>query len=378
MPENAASTNESLLSATLDRIPEKILLLDERGRIIFANKAWDALLDSARHQQRRTRSSSMRAVLDMLCPAVEHIGELYSAFDELVGNVRRDFYYTFRTAAENERWLHLHATHIDDDDTSRFLIVVDDITDAHRYQNSLKNLSIQLANLKEQERRRIALDLHDSTAQHLSAIGLNLLGLKKRLRLSKASERLFNDIEQSLDSAIHELQITNFLLYPSDLETYGLGIALESFARGFARLTGIDVKLHTNHVDHISIDRQRTLMRVAQEALTNVYRHAHASRANIRLKITERHALLYVADNGRGIRWKEMPSPSKVSTGIGISGMHARVDETGGAFRVKSQPGKGTRIIALVPLTQARHPSSRTNQRRPAGTQKSDRTVCLS
>ncbi len=377
MPENAASSNESLFSATLDRIPEKILLLDEGGRIIFANKAWDALLDSARHQQRRTRSSSMRAVLDMLCPAIEHVGELYSAFDELVGNMRRDFYCTFRTTAENERWLHLHATRINDDESSRFLIVVDDITDAHRYQSSLKNLSLQLANLKEQERRRIALDLHDSTAQHLSAIGLNLLGLRKRLKLSKASARVFNEIEQSLDSAIHELQVTNFLLYPSDLETYGLAVTLESFARGFTRLTGIDVGLHTNCVDEMSIDHQRTLMRVAQEAMTNVYRHAHASRASVRLKITRRHALLYVADNGRGIRWKEMPSSSKASTGIGISGMHARVDEIGGAFKVKSQPGKGTRIIALVPLARTRRSSLRTNQRSPTKSQKSDRSVCL-
>lgn len=357
MPENAASTNENLLSVTLDKIPERILLLDEAGDIIFANKAWNAPLGFARKQRRNVQNNGIRAALTALSPAREHTEELHAAFDELVGNARQDFYCTFRTTAE--QWLHLHATRLDDDATSRFLIVVDDITDTHRYQNSLKNLSLQLANLKEQERRRIALDLHDSTAQHLSAIGLNLLGLKKRLRLSKASERLFNDIEQSLDSAVHELQVTNFLLYPSDLETYGLDIALESFARGFGRLTGIDVRLHTDRVDHVSIDRQRTLMRVTQEAMTNVYRHAHASRASIRLKITEKHALLYVADNGRGIRWKEMPSSSKVSTGIGISGMHARVDEVGGAFRVKSQAGKGTRIIAMIPLTRTRSKTDR-------------------
>lgn len=375
MPENAASTNESLLSATLNKIPEKILLLDESGDIIFANKAWDALLGFARRQQRRVPNNGIRAALTALSPAREHTEELHSAFDELVGNIRQDFYCTFRTAAE--RWLHLHATRLDDDTASRFLIVVDDITDAHRYQNSLKNLSLQLANLKEQERRRIALDLHDSTAQHLSAIGLNLLGLKKRLRLSKASARVFNDIEQSLDSAMHELQITNFLLYPSDLESYGLAVALESFARGFARLTGIHVKLHANPADELTIDRQRTLMRVIQEALTNVYRHAQASHASVRLKITRRHALLYVADNGRGIRWNEMPSPSKISTGIGISGMHARIDEVGGELRVKSQPGKGTRIVAMIPLIRTRRPSSRADRRTSAKTQEVDHPAYL-
>jgi two-component system NarL family sensor kinase len=95
------------------------------------------------------------------------------------------------------------------------------------------------------------------------------------------------------------------------------------------------------------------LLRIAQEALTNVHRHAAASHARVCIRLTRESVVLSVADDGRGMDRTSHADLSTSGTGIGISGMHARVDQLGGALRLRSRPGRGTRILAQIPLPAA-------------------------
>jgi signal transduction histidine kinase len=233
------------------------------------------------------------------------------------------------------------------------VVTLDDVSDAHLARQAIHRLSLRLNRLQEQERERIALELHDSTAQHLAAASLNLTALKTRTALTGRNAVLFDDIERSLQTALHEVQVTSFALYAPRLDEGGLNATLERFVRTYARQTGIRTTLHAPALDGLSLKQQQTLLRVTQEALTNIHRHAAASHAFVRLRLTRDSVVLSISDNGRGMERASLADLSTAGTGIGISGMHARVDQLGGTLRLKSRAGQGTRILAQLPLASA-------------------------
>ena len=221
-------------------------------------------------------------------------------------------------------------------------------------RQAISRLSLRLNRVQQQERERIALELHDSTAQHLAAASLNLAGLRARVSLSGRDAVTLDDIETSLQTAMHEVQVMSFGLYPPRLDEGDLNATLERFLRTYARQTGIRTALHAPALDSLPLKLQQTLLRITQEALTNVHRHAAASRASVHLRITRESVLLCVADDGKGMDRIDLADFPTAGTGIGISGMQARVAQFGGALRVKSVHGRGTRILAQIPLPRAR------------------------
>ncbi|WP_407521940.1 sensor histidine kinase [Methylobacterium oryzisoli] len=216
---------------------------------------------------------------------------------------------------------------------------------------------------EDEERRRIARDLHDTTGQNLIAAGYEL-GIVERaitdpppqVRAALAQARAL------LDASVAELRTLSYVLHPPLLEEAGLGVALATLADGFARRAGIPVAVS---VAAEIVDRrwppeaELALYRVAQEALTNVQRHAGATQARLSLRVRRwRRLELSVAD-GTVRRAASAPSPglsiegAPVVEGAGIRGMRSRLAALGGTLTVR-RSGDGLRVTATLPLrTQA-------------------------
>jgi len=191
-------------------------------------------------------------------------------------------------------------------------------------RQELDALSEQLLGLQEEERGRIARELHDSTAQHLVAGTLGLMQITAVADGNPAVLKACAEVEASLDKGLRELRIFSYLLHPPNLEREGLSATLREFVDGFCRRTGLAAAVRVSGaVDYLPFDLQRTLLRVVQEALANVQRHAMASRVSLVLRQRAGRVLLRVSDNGKGIA-DATAGGEPQRFGVGIRGMRAR------------------------------------------------------
>jgi signal transduction histidine kinase len=234
----------------------------------------------------------------------------------------------------------------------------DQVTGAKK---QVSELSSQLLALQEEERQRIARELHDSTAQHLVAASLGLSGLETEVRQSPAGRKTLAEVEGLLTEALRELRIFTYLLHPPNLATDGLQATLRGFAEGFAGRTGLVARIRIpEEVDDLPPDLQRAILRVVQEALTNVHRHAGASHVSVDARIVSGRLVVRIRDNGHGITGAaRLEGPIRL--GVGVAGMRARLEQFDGELRIRTSRG-GTSILAMVPVRgagRARPPGGR-------------------
>ncbi len=203
-------------------------------------------------------------------------------------------------------------------------------------QTQLQILSARLMNLQDEERRRIARDLHDSTAQALSALEMNTSLLENAASDDK-SRQLAAETRAISRQVCQELRNISYLLHPPLLEERGLAFAIRWFADGFTKRNGIPVILDLpEDFPRLESDEETALFRIVQEALSNIYRHAGATKAWITLRRGEAGPVsLEVRDNGEGL--PEGFSFSE-SAGVGLAGMRERMKHLGGILEVDSSP----------------------------------------
>jgi signal transduction histidine kinase len=212
-----------------------------------------------------------------------------------------------------------------------------------------RTLAASLMRAQDEERRRIARDLHDSTGQHLIAASL----IARRLRDSLPTEALplVHELDQNLKQSSRELRTFSYLLHPPYLDEAGLGLALRYYAEGFEEHSGIQVDLKIADIGRLAKDAELVIFRVVQEALTNVARHSGSSTAVIRLarqKDEGGQILLTVEDFGKGINDRPLDSPRAVSSGLGLISMRERLAQIGGGLQIESTPGH-TLLQAVIP-----------------------------
>ena len=163
-------------------------------------------------------------------------------------------------------------------------------------------MNIRLVSIQEDIQQKIASDLHDSTCQHLIAASLGLMRIRASLGEPVSAERLCDEIDASIDEALREIRAFAYLLYPQDLTVDGLKATIEHYSQGFAARTSLRVSTRiASDVDRLPYEKQRSLLRVVQEALTNVFRHAKATKVEIVLEVADRRARLTISDDGHGM-----------------------------------------------------------------------------
>ncbi len=218
-------------------------------------------------------------------------------------------------------------------------------------QEELRSLSRQLLSVQEEERRKISRELHDVIAQTLTGINVRLAGLKAKssststeLHKQIASTQLM--VEKSVD-IVHRFARE---LRPTLLDDLGLIPALEAFLRGFMTDTGIRTSLKVFAAIEDTDGETRTMLyRVAQEALTNVARHANASQVEVRIESLSATIRMEIADNGHGFEVNGNCCAGKPNR-LGLLGMRERVEMLGGTFDVESSPGQATTVRVDIPL----------------------------
>jgi len=203
-------------------------------------------------------------------------------------------------------------------------------------RSQLEELSARLMNLQDDERRRIARDLHDSTAQSLSALEMNMSVLES-LTDAKKMRQIASETRAISRQVCRELRNISYLLHPPLLEEEGLAFAIRWFADGFTKRNGIPVTLDLqDDFPRLEPEEETALFRIVQEALGNIYRHAGANKAWIMLRHHDTgEVALEVRDNGRGL--PEGFSFNK-SAGVGLGGMRERMKQFGGTLDVGSSP----------------------------------------
>lgn len=214
---------------------------------------------------------------------------------------------------------------------------------------ALRHLSAKLMRSQDEERRRIARNLHDSLGQYLASIKMNLESLSRADAPNK--DAALADALESIERSVTETRTLSCLLHPPLLDEVGFGFAARWYTEEFAKRSGIEVKLDLpSGIDRLPELVEIALFRILQESLTNVHRHSGSSSVEISLTATEKHALLRVRDFGRGMPARLLQGElNDGQVGVGLSGMRERVMDLGGSFDIDSN-SSGTAIIVALPL----------------------------
>jgi signal transduction histidine kinase len=219
---------------------------------------------------------------------------------------------------------------------------------------SVGQLSARLLQARDEERSRLGRELHDSTAQTLGALAINLALLKEYLRSTTSPEvsRILTELTELTHQASREIRNTAYLLHPPMLEKADLPSALGRFVEGFVERTKIQVSLEFEPgLNRLPKDIELAVFRVVQESLSNLYRHSGSPTARVRLALESSGILLEVSDEGKGLpaNHRDRQQDAPLTPGMGISGMRERIQQIGGSFKVISAK-PGVTIKAVVPL----------------------------
>jgi signal transduction histidine kinase len=233
--------------------------------------------------------------------------------------------------------------------------MVEDISERKRTAEALRQLSGRLLRLQDEERRHIARELHDTTAQSLAALAINLNVVKDSV--ADLNPRARSCLSESLglaDQCSREIRTLSYLLQPPLLDEAGLGSALRWLVDGYAKRTGICVDLEMPpELTRMPGDIELALFRIVQEGLTNIHLHSGSKRAHICLKCRPDQAVLTVADEGHGIPpgVLERGARHDAELGVGIPGMRERIRQLGGQFEIVTG-SNGTTLTATVVLRE--------------------------
>ncbi|HVO59436.1 MAG TPA: PAS domain-containing sensor histidine kinase [Terriglobales bacterium] len=224
-----------------------------------------------------------------------------------------------------------------------------DVSQRKEAEMEVQQLSAQLLKLQDEERRRIARELHDCTAQKFAALNMNLARLREICVTSvPEAESVIADCESLAKESARELRTISYLLHPPTLDDIGLRSAITWYVRGFAERSGIQIDLElSDDIQRLPLDVETMMFRVVQEGLSNIHRHSGSSAATIRLIADVEHIILELVDTGRGMP-VNLQGATAAEFGVGIAGMRERVHQLGGRLEIVSNK-RGTTLRILQP-----------------------------
>ena len=230
---------------------------------------------------------------------------------------------------------------------SKNVQLLDEVKRRENAETSLRTLTSQLMLIRDEERRRVAHELHESTAQLLATLAMNLsvLGQADLSRDGRES-KLVSESAGLVDNLLGEVRQLSHLLHPPTLDEMGLPSAIQWYAELFAKRSNITVTLDLpNNFGRLSREKEIAIFRVVQEALANVYQHSGSTTATVHISQSSGHVCVQVSDLGKGISTEPLGAPA----GVGIKGMCERLRQLGGVLSIRSN-GQGTLVTADLPV----------------------------
>jgi PAS domain S-box-containing protein len=246
----------------------------------------------------------------------------------------------------DSRWaLHTEGTN------TVILEINSDVTERKHSEENLRQLTAHLLRVQDEERRRIARELHDSTGQKLVALQLSLGALESGAQLKDKQKASLIDAMNLAHETVSDIRTLSQLLHPPMLDEAGLGSAIRWLVDRISDRSGLKLDVEISHsLGRLPEPVELALFRVVQESLNNIHRHSKANRGKIRLEIADSTATMQISDNGRGMSKEllENGKDKKFSVGVGILGMRERLSQLGGRLEIASGK-KGTTVTAIVP-----------------------------
>jgi signal transduction histidine kinase len=218
--------------------------------------------------------------------------------------------------------------------------------------NDLDHLSTRLIMTQDDERRRVARELHDGLGQELSAAKMMSDQLVADCNLPKSAGQIAAEISDLIESAIQQVRSLSHLLHPPLLDEVGLQLALRSYVEGLTKRSGVETTIEVlpSEFPRFTPELETAIFRIIQEALTNVFRHSGARKASVSLQISGNQLVASVRDDGKGISGRiETFRPDSI--GVGIGGMIQRVKELGGELRLRNT-SPGTTVEVSIPIPE--------------------------
>jgi PAS domain S-box-containing protein len=356
LAEAARRASEERWRSVFDNSAIGIVLADPSGRFVEANRAFQELV-----------GYSDQELKGLTYVDITHEGDIPQGADvvqQLLSGTKREVQLEKRYRHKDGGFMWVRATGttiLGADQSPRYMLgLVEDVTDrkiAERELDAsvsqLRALAGRLMHAQDDERRRIAQVLHETTAQDLAALKMLLARLNRTAGLRDGDREALVESISLAEHSMSQIRTLSYLLHPPFLDEAGLLSALRWYAAGFAERSGIKVNLELpERFERLPLSTETALFRVIQESLINIHRHAGSDTARIRLQRDDETLLLEIDDRGHGI-----PSASLEqimggggTVGVGIAGMCERIEQLGGRVEIKSGE-HGTTVRARLPLT---------------------------
>jgi PAS domain S-box-containing protein len=347
--QEGLALREAYLRSMLDNFPYLVWFKDTEGKFIVVNQPFASAANKARPGE--------LVGLDDFAVWPRELAAAYVADDREVMRTRQQKLVEEEIAVGGERrWSETFKSPVVDASgkvigTTGF---ARDITlrrqleeEQRRFREQLRALTAHLESVREQERVRIAREIHDELGQSLTCMGMDLAFLDKQIgpNNKEAGARVAALVEL-VKETIRCVRRISSELRPSILDDLGLGAAVEWLAHDFETRTHVSCAVQVPEELLLPSDLATPLFRICQEALTNVTRHASATHVNIQVECSDTHLSLAVQDDGRGITEEEIRRHGS----LGLLGMKERVAMLGGTLTVKGEPGQGTTLTVQIPL----------------------------
>lgn len=327
------------LQALFDRAIDGILFVDSNGHYVDANPAACELLGYTREELLKMNVGDLTAR--------DQREEVLANWRDAIAGRRMSGEVTIHPKNGTVREIEYRI--VTDVLPGLHCALLHDITARKEAERSLVQLSARLLRSQDEERRRIARQLHDTTAQNLAVLRVNLSRISR-----SADPAIKSSVDESIaltDQSIMEIRTLSYLLHPPLIDEAGLLPSLRWFARGFEERSGIKVTLDApQELDRLPAELETALFRIVQEALTNIQRHSGSASAHIRVGRDQQSLRLEVVDEGNGLpKHLRQQGEALAAAGVGIAGMQQRVKELGGRMQIESQD-TGTRIAVTLPI----------------------------
>ena len=343
--------NSALIRTMLNDLTEMVAVVAENGTILAANQAWMETI-ACGHESNLSPNDNFISHFSVMAAAGDKAAfAMLRGLADIHSGRRSRFLHTYggqgrfkgRTFAMN---VIAHRAE------GKFLLLVTGLeTPADsRGRRDYRALLVRYHEAQEQERRRIARELHDSTSQLLVGLQLALIELKTS-RASADTRAAIDRCDETVTLLQREIRTLSFIHHPPALESGPVLEGLESMVKGFSQRTGLGVELFVGKIGNIPPATGAVLYRVAQEALANIFRHAQASKVSCYL--TQGNGLVHLMINDDGIGFEFRDTDHAAPIGVGLASMQERVGEANGHLEIK-RVRQGTSLFVSLPLDGSR------------------------
>ena len=340
--------SDIFLRRIVDTCAAGVAVLDELGTVLYVSPAWGPFAEQDRSAELNDSKSSYLGICN---PSAGGANAVAEDIQRILSGREREFHKEYSAAGnDGPMWFLMHAARLDLPGTNRFRVLVtrEDVTRHRQAEEALRTLGGRLINAQEEERSRVARELHDDLNQQVAIMSIELEQLGQKIPEDRQDlSALVSGLgakAQEISSEIHRL---SYQLHPAKLDHLGLAAAIKSLCDEMSAHRQIKIEFRQKGFPAV-LSREVTLcvFRITQESLHNVVRHSGAHDAQVLLRRSANAVHLHVSDTGCGF---DMQS-SRTKNGLGFISMRERLRLVGGRISIRSQPFTGTQIDIVVPI----------------------------